>query len=164
MCPSYQVFPPEKSTMPKVHPGASATSNLSGVILRSKQLSSWSRIPPLRDSPRSEDSNSESEAPTTDHPWSPLTVCSFILPTFITCSTIFSADSYGQWQISRYAVPPNNASDHSRYNKFSTCRLCSYSSLSIPPTGISIRYIWSFFSKEGIASLILKANNNPFPH
>ena len=128
-----------------LHPGAIFDSEPRSVIWGSYHsevfTSSGSSL--LWDPPRSEDFNSKPEASTTEHLWSPPTVCSSILPTFITCNAPFSAGSYGQWQISRYAIPPTIASDHDRYNKFSTCRSYSYKSPSIPRlhVGIPVRYI-----------------------
>ena len=69
-------------------------------------------------------------------------------PTFIMCNASINAGNYGQWQISRHAILPSSVSDHSRYNKFITCRSCSYNNPSIsPPRQHPCQvYIWSFFS------------------
>ena len=96
-------------------------------------LQSRSHNPPLRHPTRFKDSNPKLEAPTIYHLWSPPTVCNSILPTFITCNAYFSEGNYGQWHISRHAIPPTSASNHDHYNKFNTCRLFSYKSLSTPP-------------------------------
>ena len=72
-------------------------------------------------------------------------------PTFITCDTSINACYYEQWQIPQYTITPTNVNDHDHYNKFTTCRLCSYSGSSIlPPYRHPCHaYMILFLTREG---------------
>ena len=117
-------------------------------------------FPPLRDPPRFKDSNSEPEAPTTDYPWSLPTICSSILPAFITCNAPFrmavmDSGSFIGMQPHQPAplitiVTTNSARVERAITAVRQFRL--HASILV-----RYKYIWSFVSKvKKVASLILR--------
>ena len=130
MCPNYRRVSPRHPQL-SIHLEASTTFNLPEVVLHPEDISNsepYSAIPrplplrglsrsevltslgspPLQDPPRSEDFNSEPES--SYNRLSLITVescATSFSSTFITCNASINMGSYGQWRVSRNAIPTN---------------------------------------------------------
>ena len=103
-------------------------------VLSAEQSSTISRILPLWCLPCLKDPNSELEAPTSDHPWSPpilIQHLSLSTSKHVTPLSMRAVMNSGRFSSMQSCLTSTN--DHSCYNKFSTWRSCSYSNPSIPP-------------------------------
>ena len=143
--PEFISEPPPHSTFPKLF---FSTSNFLKVIHRYIRPS-WIHPPSRRPfHPRTAFHHSETSTSSSSFPLRGLSrpkgpnsktedlcrySCNTFFPHIHNVYAPISAGNYRHWQISRHVIPPTSANNHSRYNKLSTWRSCSYSSPRIPP-------------------------------